>query len=257
MSVVSKQPGARTIIVTGGGRGLGAWLTRAFYDAGDRVLIASRSDHGLAAALGDRVRSFRCDARIPSDLRGAVAAALDWTGRLDVFLCNCGQSAWRPLADIDEAFWGELLATNLTATLFGAQAAAPALGDGGTIINVSSLAGKRGSANNAAYCAAKFGVNGLTQALAKELGPRGIRVNAVCPVYIRTEGLMEALADPMSPAAGQDVGGYLDTFTRTQTALGRLPMGHEVAAACLFLASAAASAITGQCINVDCGVMPQ
>jgi NAD(P)-dependent dehydrogenase (short-subunit alcohol dehydrogenase family) len=124
-------------------------------------------------------------------------------------------------------------------------------------VNVSSLAGKRGSANNSAYCAAKFAVNGMTQSLAKELGPRGIRVNAVCPVYVETEQLRVALSEPASPANGQDVEGYLAAFASTQTALGRLPTAQEVAETVWFLASDAASAITGQCLNVDCGTLPQ
>jgi NAD(P)-dependent dehydrogenase (short-subunit alcohol dehydrogenase family) len=124
-------------------------------------------------------------------------------------------------------------------------------------VNISSLAGKRGSANNSVYCASKFGVNAVTQALAKELGPRGIRVNAVCPVYVRTAGLDDALAEEESPTGGQDIGTYLAEFARTQTALGALPSDVQVADSCVFLASAAAGAITGQCINVDCGVLPQ
>lgn len=128
---------------------------------------------------------------------------------------------------------------------------------GGAIINVSSLAGKRGSANNSAYCAAKFAVNGITQALAKEFGPRGIRVNAVCPVYIETDRILEALSEPASPAGGQPVSDYLASFAATQTALGRLPQAQEVAQVVYFLSSPASSAITGQCINVDCGTLPQ
>ncbi len=124
-------------------------------------------------------------------------------------------------------------------------------------VNVSSLAGKRGSANNAAYCAAKFGVNGLTQALAKELGAAGIRVNAVCPVYVETDGLAEALAEPNSPAGGGEVDEYLAGFAHDNAALGRLPTAGEVAELCWYLASAPAAAVTGQCINVDCGVLPQ
>jgi 3-oxoacyl-[acyl-carrier protein] reductase/meso-butanediol dehydrogenase/(S,S)-butanediol dehydrogenase/diacetyl reductase len=128
---------------------------------------------------------------------------------------------------------------------------------GGCIINVSSLAGKRGSANNSVYCAAKFGVNGITQALAKELGPKGIRVNAVCPVYVQTDGLLEALAEKDAPPAGQDADVYLRDFAIANSALGTLPTGEEIAQVCVFLASPAASAVTGQCINVDCGVLPQ
>jgi 3-oxoacyl-[acyl-carrier protein] reductase/meso-butanediol dehydrogenase/(S,S)-butanediol dehydrogenase/diacetyl reductase len=147
--------------------------------------------------------------------------------------------------------------TVLKGTFFGCQAAARHLPPGGCIINISSLAGKRGSANNAVYCAAKFGVNGVTQALAKELGPRGIRVNAVCPVYVETDGLLKALREPEAPPRGRDVAAYLREFAASQAALTRLPLAEEVAQVCLFLASPAASAITGQCINVDCGVLPQ
>jgi 3-oxoacyl-[acyl-carrier protein] reductase/meso-butanediol dehydrogenase/(S,S)-butanediol dehydrogenase/diacetyl reductase len=119
------------------------------------------------------------------------------------------------------------------------------------------LAGKRGSANNSVYCATKFGVNGITQALAKELGSAGIRVNAVCPVYVRTEGLNEALEEAVSPTSGADTAAYLAAFATAQSALGVLPTAEQVAATCVFLASPAAAAITGQCLNVDCGVMPQ
>jgi 3-oxoacyl-[acyl-carrier protein] reductase/meso-butanediol dehydrogenase/(S,S)-butanediol dehydrogenase/diacetyl reductase len=119
------------------------------------------------------------------------------------------------------------------------------------------LASKRGSANNSVYCASKFGVNGITQSLAKELGSKGIRVNAVCPVYVETSGLIEALDNPEAPSGEQKTSDYLTDFTINQTALKRLPKGTEVADLCVYLASESASAITGQCINVDCGVLPQ
>jgi 3-oxoacyl-[acyl-carrier protein] reductase/meso-butanediol dehydrogenase/(S,S)-butanediol dehydrogenase/diacetyl reductase len=150
-----------------------------------------------------------------------------------------------------------MIDTNLKGTFWGCKVASENLSAGGCIINISSLAGKRGSANNSVYCASKFGVNGLTQALAKELGPRGIRVNAVCPVYIQTKGLVEALSDKRSPTQGEDIESYLEKFAAENAALKRLPTGEEVAEMCLFLASDEASATTGQCINVDCGVLPQ
>jgi 3-oxoacyl-[acyl-carrier protein] reductase/meso-butanediol dehydrogenase/(S,S)-butanediol dehydrogenase/diacetyl reductase len=182
---------------------------------------------------------------------------MDWTGRLDVMINNAGASGWRPLDKIDETFWSMMLDVNMKSVLFGSQAAAAAMGQGGAIINVSSMAAKRGTANNSVYCAAKFGVNGITQALAKELGPRGIRVNAVCPVLVATDGLTEALAQEFAPAHGGSVEQFLESFTESNSALGRLPNADEVAQVCLFLASPAASAITGQCPNVDCGVFPQ
>lgn len=236
---------------------MGASIAKAFHDQGAHVVLASRTDSGLASTLGERARFVSCDVRDPRSIETAVAEAHAWQGRLDVLVNNAGVSAWRPLSEIDETFWLDMIHTNLTSVMFGCRSASPLIPNGGAIINVSSLAGKRGSANNAAYCAAKFGVNGLTQALAKELGPRGIRVNAVCPVYVETDGLMEALQDPRSPAQGADVKTYLKDFAMSQSALKRLPTGEQVAAACVFLASDAAGAITAQCINVDCGVLPQ
>jgi NAD(P)-dependent dehydrogenase (short-subunit alcohol dehydrogenase family) len=246
-----------TVIITGGSRGLGASITRAFHAAGDNVLIAARKDTGLARDLGARARFIRTNVRKPESLAAATAEAVKWTGRLDVLVNNAGYSAWRPLAEIDETFWNEMIDTNLKGVLFASQAAVAHMKSGGVIVNISSLAGKRGSANNSVYCASKFGVNGLTQALAKELGPRGIRVNAVCPVYIRTAGLEAALDAPESPAAGRDVSSYLGEFARSQAALQVLPSAEQVAQTCVFLASPAAGAITAQCINVDCGVLPQ
>ena len=246
-----------TALITGGSRGLGADITRAFYASGAHVVIAARNDTGLATSLGARARFISTDVRSPEALRESVAEAVRWTGCLDVLINNAGYSGWRPLARIDEDFWDQMIDTNLKAVLFASQAAATHMDRGGVIVNISSLAGKRGSANNSVYCASKFGVNGLTQALAKELGPRGIRVNAVCPVYVRTEGLDEALGDASSPAAGADISAYLSSFAMSQAALQTLPTGGQVAQVCLFLASPAANAITAQCINVDCGVLPQ
>jgi 3-oxoacyl-[acyl-carrier protein] reductase/meso-butanediol dehydrogenase/(S,S)-butanediol dehydrogenase/diacetyl reductase len=245
---------SRTVCITGGSRGLGAALADAFAAQGDQVIVGSRT---APAAASDRICHVEVDVRQPAALRAFVDRAIERTGRLDVFVNNAGFSAWRRLERVDEAFWATMIDTNLKGTFFGCQAAAERLAAGGCIINVSSLAGRRGSANNSVYCASKFAVNGVTQALAKELGPRGIRVNAVCPVYIRTEGLLEALAAEDAPPLGSDVNEYLATFSRTQSALGCLPDASQVARTCVFLASGAASAITGQCVHVDCGVLPQ
>jgi 3-oxoacyl-[acyl-carrier protein] reductase/meso-butanediol dehydrogenase/(S,S)-butanediol dehydrogenase/diacetyl reductase len=247
----------RTILITGGSRGIGAAISRAFHSAGESVVIAGRTDTGLAAELGERARFVKTDVRRPDDLRSMVKQALAWTGQIDVLVNNAGVSAWRSLREIDASFWDEMVETNLKSVLFACQAAAPHLPRGGAIVNISSLAGKRGSANNSVYCATKFGVNGITQALAKELGAAGIRVNAVCPVYVRTSGLEEALQEARSPTGGREIGSYLAEFASTQAALGVLPTDAQVAAACVYLASPGAAAITGQCVNVDCGVLPQ
>ncbi len=247
----------KTVVVTGGTKGIGAAIAAAFAGNGYAVIVSSRQDSGIAKELGPDVRYIQADVRNRADHLRLVQAALDWHGGLDSYVNCAGVSSWRPLAEIDEAFWSSMMDTNAAGAFWGCQAAAAVMKTGASLINLSSLAGKRGSANNSAYCASKFALNGITQSLAKELGPRGIRVNAVCPVYVETPMILESLKDPRSPAGGKDVQTYLKEFTRGNTALLRLPQAKEVAAACLFLASEGASAITGQCINVDCGVLPQ
>ena len=246
----------KTVVITGGNRGIGLSITEAYVKAGYFVIVGARQELGLGGRFGDRVRFIPTDVRDESAHRRLVDAAVEKTGSLDVYINNAGFSEWRPIAEIDEKFLDELIATNLKGAFWGCKAAASAMRDGGCIINISSIAGKRGSTNNSAYCATKFGMNGLTQALAKEVGPRGIRVNALCPVLVPTDGLIKALKSPASPAKGNPAE-FIENFTKANAALGRLPTGAEIAAMSLFLTSEAASAMTGQCINVDCGVFPQ
>ena len=248
---------SRTVIITGGSKGLGATIARTFYDAGDHVALLSRSDNGFATSLGERACFFQVDISKPAEIKKVFEEVYNWRNTIDVLVNNAGYSVWQPLEKIEEDFWDQMINTNLKSVLFASQAAVTSMKAGATIINISSLAGKRGSANNAVYCASKFGVNGITQSLAKELGVKGIRVNAVCPVYLRTPGLEGALQENDSPTKGVDITGYLNEFAKTQTALGVLPTEQQVADTCVFLASKAAGAITGQCINVDCGVLPQ
>jgi 3-oxoacyl-[acyl-carrier protein] reductase/meso-butanediol dehydrogenase/(S,S)-butanediol dehydrogenase/diacetyl reductase len=245
---------ARTVVVTGGTKGIGASIAKYFVEKGDRVVICARTDNGYAAELGKQAMFVAADVTRPSDLSKLVESAVKWTGQVDVFINNAGFSRWMSVEKITEDFWQQMLDVNTKSVIFGCQQAARVLKKGGCIINVSSMAAKRGTANNSVYCAAKFAVNGITQALAKELGPRGIRVNAVCPVLITTPGLMEALNEPQAPGSG-DPQKFLADFTKGNAALGALPTGEQVAEFCYYLASA--SAVTGQCINVDCGVFPQ
>ena len=245
----------RVVMVTGGTRGIGRAVATLFHRRGDRVVVCARSV--VAAALPSGILSYQVDVRQRAALLACVRAFMRQVGRFDVWVNAAGISRWRAIEDLDEPFVTEVVETSLLGTLWGCAAAAAAMRAPASIVNISSLAGKRGSANNSAYCAAKFAVNGITQALAKELGSRGIRVNAVCPGYVETRQILAALAESSSPAHGQPVKRYLRQFAATQTALGRLPSSEEVAEAVYFLASPAASAITGQCLNVDCGTLPQ
>jgi NAD(P)-dependent dehydrogenase (short-subunit alcohol dehydrogenase family) len=246
----------KTVVITGGNRGIGLSITEAFLNAGYAVFVGARAEAGLAKRFGEKVVFVPTDVRLEAAHRHLVKTAFDATGRLDAFVNNAGYSEWRPLSEIDEAFLDDIIATNLKGAFWGCKAAVAAMCEGGSIVNISSIASKRGSANNSAYVATKFAMNGLTQSLAKEVGPRGIRVNGICPVLIPTDGLMEALKSPYGPANGDGLG-FIAKFAVDQAALKRLPTGPEVAAMCVFLASDVASAVTAQNINVDCGVFPQ
>ncbi|MCB0408143.1 MAG: SDR family oxidoreductase [Bdellovibrionales bacterium] len=246
----------KTVVITGASQGIGAQLVKSFLEKEFNVVFCARKENEFTKNLPKNAKFLAGDVRKRETHKKLVETAMEWTGRLNVYVNNAGVSQWKPIQDIDEEFLSMMIETNLYGTFWGAQQAAEVMKPGSSIINISSLAGKRGSANNSAYCAAKFGVNGLTQSLAKELGSKGIRVNAVCPVYIKTENLISALSEGVSPTQGQDIEAYFSSFAKSQAALGRLPLAEEISRSCLFLAEEA-SAITGQCINVDCGVMPQ
>jgi 3-oxoacyl-[acyl-carrier protein] reductase/meso-butanediol dehydrogenase/(S,S)-butanediol dehydrogenase/diacetyl reductase len=245
----------KTCVVTGGTRGIGLAIVEAFSGAGAAVVVGARNPAPRLDEIG--ATFIPTNVRVEREVRSLVDRTCELHGSVDIMINDAGISIWRALDDVDEGFFRELVDTNLGGTLWGCKAAAARMSAGASIVNVASLAGRRGSANNSVYCASKFGVVGLTQALAKELGPRGIRVNAVCPVYVRTDALLASLRGDHPDRPGDDPQAFLDRFAATGTALGRLPEASEVAKVCLFLASDAASAITGQSINVDCGALPQ
>lgn len=247
---------AKSVVITGGNRGIGRAITSEFIKAGYHVIVGARKSENIESVDPDRVSFFAMDVR-DEDVHIALAEkAISITGNLDVWVNNAGISSWRPITAIDEKFFDKLMNINLKGAFWGCKAAAQNMPNGGAIINISSIAGKRGSANNSMYCATKFGMNGLTQSLAKELGPQGIRVNAICPVLIKTDGLIDALAKEFSPANG-DPEGFIEKFCRANAATGYLPTGEDVGSMALYLASSVAKSITGQCINVDAGVFPQ
>lgn len=252
-SLVKKKTN-KTAIITGGLKGIGLDITKKFLKEGYNVVVGSRNH--LDVINDDNLYFLKTDVRYEHDHFNLVNEAIFRTGRLDVYINNAGFSEWKAIEDIDNKFLNEIFDTNLKSAFWGTKASLHHLKKNGAIINISSIAGKRGSAHNSAYSASKFAMNGLTQSLSKELGPRGIRVNSICPVLIATDGLIKALEKQKSPTDG-DPNEFISLFAKQNAALMRMPTGEEVGDMCVFLASSKASAITGQCINVDCGVFPQ
>ena len=246
----------RTVIITGGSKGIGWELVKVFARDGYKVVSGSRTiQKHVPEDIYESVKQIKIDVKNKEDHKKLTDEAIRWTGQLDCYINNAGYSEWCSITKLDKDFLINIFETNLFGYFWGVQAASNVLNDGGSIINISSLASKRGSTNNSAYVATKFGVRGLTQSACKELGSRGIRVNEVCPVLVETPGLDQALQNSESPA-GADKSQFLSEFAKSQTSLGRLPTVDEVAQICLFLSSKNASGITGQSINVDCGVLP-
>ena len=245
----------KVAIVTAGNKGIGLEITKKLIKNNYKVIIGARSEFSEKHIINE-VNFIKVDLTKFDSHQTLVEEAIKTYGKLDLYVNNLGISDWRPIQKIDEAFLNKLISTNIYSAFWGCKASEKFLRNGSSIINISSIAGKRGSKNNSVYVATKFAMNGLTQSLAKELGYRNIRVNALCPVLIKTNGLIEALDKEDSPVTDK-IDDFFENFTQSQTALKRLPTGSEVGEMVVFLASEKASAITGQCINVDCGVFPQ
>ena len=246
----------KVVIITGGNKGIGLAITKKFVESGYYVIVGARSSIKIEKKYQDSVKFINSDVSSEKSHIKLVNEAISKHGRLDCYINNAGYSAWMPIEEMKDKFLTNLLNTNLKGAFWGCKVASKNLKKDGSIINVSSIAGKRGSKNNSAYVASKFGMNGLTQSLAKELGERGIRVNAVCPVLISTDGLIKALLEKHSPAKNDPME-FIRNFSDNNSALKRMPTSDEIGDFCVFLASDNASAITGQCVNIDCGVLPQ
>ena len=173
----------RVIVVTGAARGQGATEVAALHAEGAVVIAADIE--GVAGDAPDRVHQRRLDVTSPEDWRALAAWLRDRFGKLDGLINNAGTTSRVALAEVPLEEWNRTLGVNLTGPMLGIQTLAPLMGAGGSIANVGSVAGLTAH-YTAAYTASKWGLRGLTRVAALELGPRGIRVNAVHPGYIET-----------------------------------------------------------------------
>ena len=239
----------RTALVTGGGTGIGREVALALGRAGADVAVTYRT-HDAAdvvaelRALGRTAEAFELDATDPRAVREIVAAAAQALGgRLDVLVNNAGGLLGRvPYAEITPEHWHAVLDVNLTSTFLVTQAVLGVMPDGGRVVQVSSAAGQDGGGAGAiAYAAAKAGMDGLTRALAKELGPRGITVNSVAPGFIGDTPFHERF----TPEAGQRA-------AVAGTLVGRAGTPQDVAAAVVYLASEPGF-VTGAVLDLNGG----
>lgn len=227
---------SRVVLITGGTRGIGRAIAEAFAALGDQVVVCGRNDPG------DLPWPFlSADVREYSQVDRLITEVVARFGRLDVLVNNAGGSPVADAATASPRFSEKIIALNLIAPLHAAQRANQQMQrqpEGGTILNICSIAGMRAAPTVAAYGAAKAGLLSLTRSLAQEWAPK-VRVNAVTPGLIDTSLAGEHYADPVAVAA--------------TVPLGRLGAPTDVAAACVWLASPAAAWVSGSNLVVDGG----
>ncbi len=238
----------KVALVTGANTGIGQAIAVALAEAGADVAVAGRSEptETLAAirAAGRKAASIHADLSTIDPVSGVVAQTIAELGRIDILVNNAGIIRRNDLLDFTEEEWDSVIDTNLKTLFFLSQTAARhmAARGSGKIINIASLLSFQGGLRVPSYAAAKSGVAGVTKAMANELAPKGVQVNAIAPGYIATNNTAALQADE----------------TRNRQIMERIPAGRwgspaDIAGATVFLAAAASDYVTGQVLAVDGG----
>ncbi len=234
----------RRALVAGASRGIGLGCAVALAEAGAEVVLAARGGDGFGSAA-EAMRAEGMDARaVPLDVTddAAVRATMAEEGAFDVLVNSAGMARNAPALDTDPADLDAVLALNLRAAYRLAVEAARGMTRGGSIVQISSQMGHVGGPDRSVYCATKHAVEGMTKAMAIEWGPRGIRVNTICPTFIRTSLTESSFADPERRA-----------WIEGKIALGRAGRVEDVMGAVVYLASDASALVTGSALMVDGG----
>lgn len=238
-------------IITGSTRGIGLAMAKSFLDAGATVTLCGRKQEGVDGALAelstssDRVCGLVAHVGQSESLAALVEAARQRFGTVDVLVNNAGTNPYfGPILDSQEAAWDKTLDVNLKGPYILSKLVAKQMTDGGSIINVASIAGLTAFVNQGIYSISKAGLIMLTKVMARELGQQKIRVNAICPGLIKTR-LSEAMwSDPK-----------LEKRITSLKALGRIGETEELTGAAIYFASAASSFTTGAVLQVDGGMV--
>lgn len=245
----------KTVLITGAAGGIGSALARAFAAQGVRLMLLDRAGtglHALCIELG--AVPAECDLGDAAQVAGVAALVRERWGTLDALVNNAGTEYPTPLADDAPdamARWAGLLDNNVSSMVRLTQALLPLLPRGASVINQSSIWGRIGVAGFSAYAASKHAVVGLTRSLALELGPRGIRVNAVCPGWVRTAAALRSLT-AMAQEQGRSEA-EVEREILSKQAITVMLTPEDLAGVFLFLASDSASPLTGQCLVASHG----
>lgn len=243
----------KSVVITGASRGIGLGIAKGFAAAGASLHLIANDEavHAAASALG------ATSALVDIVDKAQVASALAGLARIDVLINNAGLELMTPIGDSSDATsdaFRRVIDINVNGTALVTAAALHLMHEGGAIINTASIWGRVAEPRFGAYVASKHAIIGLTKTWARELGPRGIRVNAVCPGWVRTEASMRSLGR-IAAEAGRDEQAMLDEIVAGQ-ALPGLMEPADMASTYLFLGSDMAANITGQSIGVDRGEVP-